>query len=325
MVLQVWKVKLHSLKISVGDIMAAPGQKVVLITGCSSGIGLCIATLLAKDEQQRYYVIATMRDLKKKDRLLEAVGDAYGKTLSLLTLDVCSDESVSECINSIKDRHIDILINNAGVGLVSPVECVSMEEVRSVFETNVFGVIRMIKAVVPDMKKRRAGHIIIISSTMGLQFAVEGFCESLAVQLLKFNITVSMIEPGPVHTDFELKMTEHISQKDYPGLDAETLHYFKNVYLPASVDVFQTLGQTPQQIAMSTKQVMETRRPRFRTLTNPLYTPLVALKMADESGDLSVRSLYHLLFNLGGVMKISMNILKCLTCACLRSRTVSPD
>ncbi|MCJ8748262.1 hypothetical protein PDJAM_G00163000 [Pangasius djambal] len=317
--------------------MAAPGQKVVLITGCSSGIGLCIATLLAKDEHQRYYVIATMRDLKKKDRLLEAVGDAYGKTLSLLTLDVCSDESVSECINSIKGRHIDILINNAGVGLVSPVECVSMEEVRSVFETNVFGVIRMIKAVLPDMKKCRAGHIIIISSTMGLQgvvfndvyaaskFAVEGFCESLAVQLLKFNISVSMIEPGPVHTDFELKMTEHISQKDYPGLDAETLHYFKNVYLPASVDVFQTLGQTPQQITMSTKQVIETRRPRFRTLTNPLYTPLVALKMADESGDLSVRSLYHLLFNLGGVMKISMNTLKCLTCACLRSRTISPD
>ncbi|KAK3530088.1 hypothetical protein QTP86_011906 [Hemibagrus guttatus] len=134
-----------------------------------------------------------------------------------------------------------------------------------------------------------------------------------------------MIEPGPVHTDFEVKMTQRISQKDYPECDAETLHYFKNVYLPASVDVFQTLGQTPQQIAMSTKRVMETRHPRFRTLTNPLYTPLVALKMADESGDLSVRSLHHLLFNLGGVMKISMNTLKCLTCACLRSRTVAPD
>ncbi|KAG7316174.1 hypothetical protein KOW79_021040 [Hemibagrus wyckioides] len=317
--------------------MATPGQKVVLITGCSSGIGLWIAVLLAKDEQQRYYVIATMRNLQKKERLLEAVGEAYGKTLSLLTLDVCSDQSVSECIKSIKDRHIDILINNAGVGLVSPVECVSMEEVRSVFETNVFGVIRMIKAVVPDMKKRRAGHIIVISSTMGLQgvvfndvyaaskFAVEGFCESLAVQLLKFNIRVSMIEPGPVHTDFEVKMIEQVSQKDYPECDAETLHYFKNVYLPASVDVFQTLGQTPQQIAMSTKQVMETQRPRFRSLTNPLYTPLVALKMADESGDLSVRSLHHLLFNLGGVMKFSMNMLKCLTCVCLRSRTVAPD
>ncbi|XP_060755602.1 retinol dehydrogenase 8b [Neoarius graeffei] len=317
--------------------MAAPGQKAVLITGCSSGIGLWISTVLAKDEQQRYYVIATMRDLKKKDTLLEVVGDAYGKTLSVLTLDVCSDESVSACINSIKERHIDILINNAGVSLVSPVECVSMEEVRSVFETNVFGVIRMIKAVVQDMKKHRAGHIITISSTMGLQgvafndvyaaskFAVEGFCESLAVQLLKFNITVSLIEPGPVHTDFELKMTEHVSQKDYPGLDAETLHYFKNFYLPGSMNIFQTFGQTPQQIAMITKQVIETRRPRLRTLTNPLFTPLVALKMADESGDLSVRSLYHLLFNLGGVMKISMNTLKCLTCACLQSRTVSPD
>eukprot|EP00064_Thunnus_orientalis_P021709 superscaffoldBa00006777_g21877 len=182
-----------------GD-MASPGQKVVLITGCSSGIGLRMAVMLANDEQKRYHVIATMRDLKRKDKLVEAAGDAYGKTLSLAVLDVCSDESVKQCINGIKDRHVDVLINNAGIGLVGPVESIPIAEMQKVFETNFFGVIRMIKEVMPDMKKRKGGHIIVVSSVMGLQgvvfndvyaaskFAMEGFCESLAVQLLKFNV-----------------------------------------------------------------------------------------------------------------------------------------
>ncbi|XP_036387137.1 retinol dehydrogenase 8-like [Megalops cyprinoides] len=317
--------------------MASDGQKVVLITGCSSGIGLRIAVMLAKDEKKRYHVIATMRDLRKKDKLLEAAGDTYGKTLTLQTLDVCSDESVKQCIASIKDRRVDVLINNAGIGLVGPVESISMDEMRKVFETNFFGVVRMIKEVMPDMKKRRGGHIIVVSSVMGLQgvvfndvyaaskFAMEGFCESLAVQLLKFNVTLSMVEPGPVHTEFEAKMVEDVSKKEFPGADPDTVHYFKNVYLPSSVDIFEALGQTPDDIARCTKKVIESSRPRFRNMTNPLYTPIVALKYADETGGLSVHAFYNLLFNLGPLMHVSMNMLKCLTCGCLRSRTISPD
>uniref|UniRef100_A0A667WAJ1 Retinol dehydrogenase n=1 Tax=Myripristis murdjan TaxID=586833 RepID=A0A667WAJ1_9TELE len=292
-----------------------PGQKVVLITGCSSGIGLRIAVMLAKDEQKRYHVIATMRDLKRKDKLVEAAGDAYGKTLSLAVLDVCSDESVKQCIDGIKDRHVDILINNAGIGLVGPLESIPIEEMKKVFETNFFGVIRMIKEVMPDMKKRRGGHIIVVSSVMGLQgvvfndvyaaskFAMEGFCESLAVQLLKFNVTLSMIEPGPVHTEFEAKMIQDVRQKEYPGADPDTIHYFKNVYLPSSVDIFEVLGQTPDDIArVSTVHLIEASSPRFRNMTNPWYTPIVALKYADETGGLSVHAFYHMLFNLDNLV-----------------------
>uniref|UniRef100_H2LMU2 Retinol dehydrogenase 8a n=1 Tax=Oryzias latipes TaxID=8090 RepID=H2LMU2_ORYLA len=281
--------------------------------------------------------IATMRDLKKKDKLLEAAGDVYGKTLMLLPLDVCSDESVRQCINSVKDRHIDILINNAGVGLLGPVESISIEEMKRVFDTNFFGVVRMIKEVMPDMKKRRSGHIVVMSSVMGLQgvvfndvytaskFAMEGFCESMAVQLLKFNIRLSMIEPGPVHTEFETKMMEEVAKMEYPGVDADTIRYFKDVYLPSSIDIFEAMGQTPEDIAKCTKKVIESDSPRFRNLTNSLYTPIVALKYADETGGLSVNTFYNLLFNFGPLMHITMNILKCLTCSCLRRRTISPD
>ncbi|XP_063071165.1 retinol dehydrogenase 8a [Engraulis encrasicolus] len=317
--------------------MASSGQKVVLITGCSSGIGLQIAVLLAKDEKKRYHVIATMRDLKKKDKLVEAAGDTYGKTLTLQPLDVCSDESVKQCIDSVKDRHIDILINNAGIGLLGPLESISVEEMKKVFDTNFFGVVRMIKEVMPDMKKRKAGHIVVMSSVMGLQgvvfndvytaskFAMEGFCESLAVQLLKFNVNVSMIEPGPVHTEFETKMMEDVAKMEYPGADADTVRYFKDVYMPSSMDIFEAMGQTPEDIAKCTKKVIESSRPRFRNLTNSLYTPIVAMKYADETGGLSVHTFYNLLFNFGPLMHFTMAVLKCLTCSCLRRRTINPN
>nr|AAH59640.1 Retinol dehydrogenase 8 like [Danio rerio]AAP74565.1 photoreceptor associated retinol dehydrogenase type 1 [Danio rerio] len=317
--------------------MASAGQKVVLITGCSSGIGLGIAVMLARDKQQRYYVIATMRDLKRQEKLVCAAGDTYGKTLTVCTLDVCSNESVRQCVDSVKDRHIDILINNAGVGLVGPVEGLSLDDMMKVFETNFFGAVRMIKEVMPDMKKRRSGHIIVISSVMGLQgvafndvyaaskFAIEGFCESLAVQLLKFNVTMSMIEPGPVHTEFEMKMYDDVSKKEYPNTDPETMHHFRTCYLPTSVNIFQGLGQTPEDIAKVTKKVIESPRPPFRSLTNPLYTPIVALKYADDSGDLSLHTFYHMLYNLGGVMHVSVRIMKVLSFSWMRRRAVSPD
>ncbi|XP_022523756.1 retinol dehydrogenase 8a [Astyanax mexicanus] len=317
--------------------MASGGQKVVLITGCSSGIGLRIAVLLAKDEKRRYHVIATMRDLKKKDKLVEAAGDAFGKTLTLEALDVCSDESVRQCINRVKDRHIDILINNAGVGLLGPVESISIDQMKRVFETNFFGTVRMIKEVMPDMKKRRSGHIVVMSSVMGMQgvvfndvytaskFAIEGFCESMAVQLLKFNVKLSLIEPGPVHTEFESKMMDDVAKMDFPGTDPDTVRYFKDVYMPSSIDIFEAMGQMPEDIAKCTKKVIESTSPRFRNLTNSLYTPIVAMKYADETGGLSVHTFYNLLFNFGSLMHITMSILKCLTCSCLRRRTISPD
>ncbi|XP_053907745.1 retinol dehydrogenase 8 [Cuculus canorus] len=312
--------------------MATSAPRTVLITGCSSGIGLAVAVRLARDPQRRFQVIATMRDLRKKEKLEEAAGTTLGKTLTIQRLDVCSDSSVAECMANVPGGRVDILVNNAGVGHVGPVESISVEEMKKIFETNFFGAVRMIKAVLPEMKSHQRGHIVVISSVMGLQgivfndvyaaskFAVEGFCESLAVQLLQFNVFVSMVEPGPVNTDFEMKLMEEVSRSEFPGTDPATIRYFKDVYLPASHEIFTTLGQSPEAVSEAIVKVIQSRRPAFRVQTNRLYTPLVALKYADPSGDLSVRTFYRLLFHYGTVFHLTMAVLRCLTCGCFRSR-----
>ncbi|MEE6519296.1 hypothetical protein FKM82_030991 [Ascaphus truei] len=210
----------------------------------------------------------------------------------------------------------------------------AMDDMRRVFETNFFGAVRLIKEVLPGMKRRRNGHIVVISSVMGLQgvifndvyaaskFAIEGFCESLAVQLLKFHIFVSMIEPGPVNTEFEMKLMEEVSRSEFPGADAETIRSFKDVYLPAAHEIFVTMGQTPDTVAKATVKVIGMDQPVFRHQTNALYTPLTALKYTDNTGNLSVRTFYNLLFNYGSVFHLSLNLLRCITCNCFRRRVM---
>uniref|UniRef100_A0A670YX79 Ketoreductase domain-containing protein n=1 Tax=Pseudonaja textilis TaxID=8673 RepID=A0A670YX79_PSETE len=241
--------------------MAKAVPRTVLITGCSSGIGLCMAVQLARDPGRRFHVIATMRDLRKKDKLEVAAGDTLNQTLTIRRLDVCSDESVAECINSLPEKQLDVLVNNAGVGLIGPLETISIDAMKHIFETNFFGAVRMIKAVLPAMKQHQKGHIVVISSVMGLQgipfndvyaaskFAIEGFCESLAVQLLKFNIFISLVEPGPINTEFEMKLMEEVAKSQFPGVDAATVHSFKDIYLPASHEIFTTMGQSPEFVA----------------------------------------------------------------------------
>ncbi|MEJ1283781.1 hypothetical protein NN561_014756 [Cricetulus griseus] len=233
----------------------------VLISGCSSGIGLELAVLLAHDHRQRYQVVATMRDLGKKEPLEAAAGEALGKTLSVSQLDVCSDESVADCLSHIEGGRVDVLVNNAGVGLVGPLEELSLATMQNVFNTNFFGAVRLVKAVLPGMKRRRQGHIVVVSSVMGLQgvmfndvyaaskFALEGFFESLAIQLRQFNIFISMVEPGPVATDFEGKLLAQVSMTEFPDTDPDTLGYFRDLYLPASRELFRSVGQSPRDVA----------------------------------------------------------------------------
>ncbi|CAJ0968548.1 unnamed protein product [Ranitomeya imitator] len=144
-------------------------KRVVLITGCSSGIGLGLAVLLASDSGQRFKVYATMRDLSKKEYLLECVRGCHADTFEILQMDVTDQQSVLATIEKIKENRVDILVCNAGIGLMGPLECHTYYTMKKIFDVNLFGTIGTIQAFLPGMKQRRSGRIIISSSVGGLQ------------------------------------------------------------------------------------------------------------------------------------------------------------
>ncbi|CAK6971147.1 retinol dehydrogenase 8 [Scomber scombrus] len=298
------------------------GTRRVLVTGCSSGIGLAVAARLAKDELRRFKVVATMRDLGKRGTLEKAAGDSLNKTLEIKQLDACCEASIRECVNSLPDRRVDVLVNNAGIGMIGPLECQSITDMKELFDINVFGLARMVKEVLPDMKRRQSGHIVVMSSVMGIQgllfndvysaskFAVEGFCESLAVQALKFNIKTTLVEPGPVVTEFERKVYEDAENMDLSETDEETARIFREIYLPYSKKVFNSLGQTPEEVAEQTLKVITAREPPLRHQTNRLYMPMTALKHADPTGRLPLDTFYKMIFKHDNVFNATLGVLR---------------
>ncbi|XP_072502642.1 17-beta-hydroxysteroid dehydrogenase type 1 isoform X3 [Notamacropus eugenii] len=177
-------------------------RKVVLITGCSSGIGLHLALRLAADPSCSFKVYATLRDLRSQGPLWEgarARGCPPG-SLEMLQLDVTDSNSVAAARDHVTEGRVDILVCNAGRGLLGPLEAHAAESVGSVLDVNVAGTVRMLQAFLPDMKRRRAGRVLVTGSVGGLmgmpfnavycasKFALEGLCESLAVLLLPFGV-----------------------------------------------------------------------------------------------------------------------------------------
>jgi NAD(P)-dependent dehydrogenase (short-subunit alcohol dehydrogenase family) len=187
-------------------------KKVAVVTGSSSGIGLETSLLLARNG---FYAFATMRNLDKS-KAISNLKEKEKLSLEILQLDVNDDESVKEAIQRIRkeQERIDVLVNNAGYGLVGPFEELSVEEFKEQFETNVFGVIRVSQAVLPIMRRQRNGIIVNISSIAGKigfpltsayvssKFALEGLSESMAYEIEEFGIKVILIEPGVIKTNF---------------------------------------------------------------------------------------------------------------------------
>jgi NAD(P)-dependent dehydrogenase (short-subunit alcohol dehydrogenase family) len=183
--------------------------KSVLITGCSSGFGRLTAELLAR---QGAKVFATMRGLPRLEALaLMEVAARDKLDLHIIGIDVTSDESCKYGVQAAEGLNrgpLDVLVNNAGIGITSPIEVQDMEATRLMFETNVFGPHRMARAVLPGMRKKGAGQIIQISSQLGrvitpwsghysaTKFALEAMSEQLAYELVPHHIDVSIIEPG---------------------------------------------------------------------------------------------------------------------------------
>jgi NAD(P)-dependent dehydrogenase (short-subunit alcohol dehydrogenase family) len=187
-------------------------EKVVVITGTSSGIGFETALAFAREG---YYTYATMRDTSKGDRIKE-ISRKENLKIDVLELDVDKEDSVKIAIKQILDRkqRIDVLVNNAGWGIWGCVEDVSIDEFKALFETNFFGIIRLIQEVGPTMREKGSGTIVNISSYAGRigfpvspaysssKFAMEGLSESLRLEMAPFGVNVIIIEPGIVDTNF---------------------------------------------------------------------------------------------------------------------------
>jgi len=190
----------------------ASNAKVAVVTGSSSGIGLATSLELAR---KGFFTYATARNPAKAGAITEAAKKER-IPISVVQLDVNDDNSVKNAVQRILNEkgRIDVLVNNAGYGLGGAFEDTSMEEVRTQYETNVFGLIRTTQAVLPAMRKQRSGIIVNISSGAGRlgypgasvyvssKHAIEGLSESIAYELEPFGIRVVLVEPGVVKTNF---------------------------------------------------------------------------------------------------------------------------
>lgn len=182
----------------------------VLVTGASSGIGRATVALLAA---RGFRVFASARR-PDSVRELEAAGREQG--FEVVALDVDDDASVARAVAEVEARagSLDVLVNNAGYGLLAPVEAVTPEALRAQLETNVVGAHRMVRAVLPGMRARRRGTIVQISSVAGRvamplygayaasKFALEALSDALRLEVAPFGIRVVLIEPGPIRTEF---------------------------------------------------------------------------------------------------------------------------
>jgi short-subunit dehydrogenase len=244
-------------------------HQVALITGCSSGIGYETALMLARNG---FHTYATMRDTEKSNSLAKT-SEKEKLALQILELDVNDDKSIENAINRVKSeaKRIDILINNAGYGLVGFFEDLTLGEIRNQFETNFFGVLNITKKVIPIMRLQKSGAIVNISSGAGqvgfpgisayvsTKFAVEGFSESLMYELYPFGIKVIIIEPGVIKTNFfrNCIISEESTKNESP--------YSRSLdRIQKNIDLMQEHATSPTDVAKMILQVLRSDEPKQR-------------------------------------------------------------
>lgn len=260
---------------------AAGAQKVVLITGGTDGLGKAAAIFLA---QRGYRVIAAGRSAAKRADL-DALAKAKNLPLSTIEMDVCSDTSVHAAVRSVLGScgAIDVLINNAGVGYMAVVEELKMEDFKQQFETNVFGVLRVTQAVLPGMRERRSGRILMLSSVAGLvtpptygaysssKHALEGLSNALRLELYPFHIDVVLIEPGYIVTNFQ-QTAKDLAQA---YVEAAKTGPYEKIYAGAWAGASQGRNSskaTPEDCARVILKAIESPSPRARYGVTPLAT-----------------------------------------------------
>src|SRR5437899_3785996 len=227
-------------------------SQTVLVTGASSGIGQATARLLA---ERGFTVFGTARKPDPKKR----------ESFTMLALDVRSDDSVRACVEQVVGQagRLDVLVNNAGYSLTGAAEETSVEEAKAQLETNFFGVVRMVNAVLPAMRAARAGKIVNISSLAGntaipfsafysaSKFALEGYSEALWHEVRPFGISVSLVEPGFVNTP--IGEASPVAARTLPAYEAPRKRML------AKFGQSLAGGISPEQVARSVLQIVESK------------------------------------------------------------------
>ncbi len=258
---------------------------VVLITGASRGIGWETAKTLAHNGHTVY---ASMRSPKQ-------IEEEQNPLLHLIQLDSTDDASITAALEIVlkKEGRLDVLINNAACAVFGPIELITVEQAKKVFEVNFFGTMRMIQAALPIMKEQNKGLIINMSSTSGIRpspgwdvygaskFAIEGLSEAVACVAKHWNIDIVVVEPGTCATNFMKESTE-IGQRKASGYED---------FLPNALKWMEDRlkqGQSPEEVALVIAQIIADTKRNMRYQTSSKGTETVAKRFIDPTGNLSV-------------------------------------
>jgi short-subunit dehydrogenase len=265
--------------------------KVAIVTGSSSGIGYATSLLLARN---RFHTYATMRNIEKSADIQE-IANKERLPLQVIQLDVNDDASIRNSIKRVEreNERIDVLVNNAGYGLVGAFEDLSVEEIKSQFETNFFGVIRLTQQVLPIMRKQKSGTIVNVSSGAGRigfpgmsayvssKFALEGLSESMSYELEPFGIKVIIIEPGVIRTNF--KKNSVMSEK---SLDNSSISPYSSIIqkIDSSISSIIEHATPPEDVAKAILHAITSNNPELRYLVGNDMIMMAETKksMSDE-------------------------------------------
>ncbi|MGN6243303.1 MAG: SDR family NAD(P)-dependent oxidoreductase [Motilibacteraceae bacterium] len=266
--------------------------QVALVTGTSSGIGLETAVQLAGAGVD---VVATVRDVARAARLREAA-EAAGVSLDVRSLDITSDASSEGCIAQVLESRgrIDLLVNNAGAGMVGTLEQLSLDDLRSAFETNCLGVARLTKLVLPHMRERGSGRIVTVTSVGGVvgqpfneaycaaKFAVEGMMQALAPVAERMGVTVSVVEPAAVASEFATSALSESAGR--VGAAEDAYSSLLAAYRRRTAAAFAS-AQSSRHAAAAVVAACLDPAPRFRYQTSDTASAFAGLSVADLDGE----------------------------------------
>jgi NAD(P)-dependent dehydrogenase (short-subunit alcohol dehydrogenase family) len=268
-------------------------SNVVLITGCSTGIGRDLAERLT---QSGYTVVATARNVAALNGLPAALK---------LPLDVTQTESIRAAVAHTLQQfgHIDVLVNNAGYAIRGAIEEAPVDQAQQMFDVNVFGVMRMVQAVLPHMRQQGTGRIINISSIVGklvtpangtysaTKFALEALSDTLRLELAPFGIQVSLVEPGSIKTQFHATV-ETNAREIFSNPASPYLPLYEQCQKVTTDMRRQEPG--PDVVSRAIQQVIEVSHPKARYLVGfPLSGRLVLL-LGGSVWDLVVRQMFRI-------------------------------